>query len=333
VNGKRYIGSAVSLPRRRRQHLTALNAGKHVNRVLMAAWRKYGPESFLFSALVVCEKTELIAYEQRCFDVMAPAYNLAPRAGSQLGFRHSAATIAVFAQRVPRVWTDEQRRAAALQSTGRKRSKESIAKVVAAITGRKLSDAHRSKISAFHKGRPSPLRGRRRTPAAIAASSAALRGRKLSESHKAKLRAKWRDTPIACAGCDITFYRHVKKQSFCSLSCFATSPQTRRRISEAMKGRVVSIETRAKIGAKHKGKVISADVRAKMAAAKVGVRASAETKAKISAAVRARGPEYHAKLSASKIGNKNSLGRRHPPEVLAKIAAASRAMWAKRRSP
>lgn len=112
---------------------------------------------------------------------------------------------------------------------------------------------------------------------------------------------------------------------------FTMSPQSRALIAAAQVGRIITAETRAKIGAKHKGKTISPEARAKMAAAKIGGRASAETRAKMSASVRARGPEWNAKLSAAKVGNKNSLGRIQPPEVRAKIAAASKAMWAARR--
>lgn len=110
------------------------------------------------------------------------------------------------------------------------------------------------------------------------------------------------------------------------------SPETRARISAAHKGHGASAETRAKIGAKHKGKTISAAARAKMSAAKLGKKLSAEHRSSMSAERLARGPEWHAKLSAARMGNKNSLGRKHPPEVLEKIAAASRAMWAARRA-
>lgn len=108
------------------------------------------------------------------------------------------------------------------------------------------------------------------------------------------------------------------------------STKVREALSISMRGRIVSAETRAKIGDAHRGKKISAEAKAKMSAAKLGKTHSAERRAVFSASVRARGPEWRAKLSAARIGNKNSLGRKQPPEVLAKIKAASVAMWAKR---
>jgi group I intron endonuclease len=109
------------------------------------------------------------------------------------------------------------------------------------------------------------------------------------------------------------------------------SASARAKLSERLRGRPVSAETRAKIGAKHKGKTISIEARAKMAAAKLGKPLSEAHKRQLSILVRSRGADYHRKLSASKIGNTNSLGRKHPPEVIAKISAASIAMWARRR--
>lgn len=109
------------------------------------------------------------------------------------------------------------------------------------------------------------------------------------------------------------------------------SEQTRARISAAHLGHDTSAETRAKIGAKHRGKTISVEARAKMSAAKLGKTLSAETRTRMSVSTLARGPEWRARLSASRMGNTNSLGRKHPPEVREKISAASKAMWAARR--
>jgi len=111
-----------------------------------------------------------------------------------------------------------------------------------------------------------------------------------------------------------------------------TSDETRAKLSLVGRGKKRSAETCRRIGDGHRGKTISIEAREKMAVAKRGKPLSAEHRAKLSVSVRARGPEYHANLSASRLGNKNSLGRKHPPEVIAKIAAASSAMWARRRA-
>lgn len=72
----------------------------------------------------------------------------------------------------------------------------------------------------------------------------------------------------------------------------------------------------------------SPEIRAKMGAPKKGRKLSAERIAKNNSWERT--PEYRAKLSAKLIGNKHSLGYRHPPEIIAKISARSIAGWAKR---
>jgi group I intron endonuclease len=147
---------------------------------------------------------------------------------------------------------------------------------------------------------------------------------------------------LLCAKADLVFYEQRCFDRFRpeynltltagSLLGYKTSEETKAKLSAALKGKKRSPETRAKIGAGHKGKVISPEARAKMRAAKLGKVLSTTVRANMSASLRARGPEWRAKLSAARIGNKYSLGRKHPPEVLAKISAASLTMWATRKA-
>jgi predicted DNA-binding protein (UPF0251 family) len=84
-------------------------------------------------------------------------------------------------------------------------------------------------------------------------------------------------------------------------------PETRAKISAALRGRIISAETRAKVSAVNRGRIISAETRAKISAAKKGKPrgprgpVSAETRAKISAAGRGRtlSPETIAKRTAT----------------------------------
>ena len=55
VNGKLYIGKAVSPKIRWSRHINALANRNHVNKHLQAAWEKYGAESFRFSVIEVCD--------------------------------------------------------------------------------------------------------------------------------------------------------------------------------------------------------------------------------------------------------------------------------------
>lgn len=51
VNGKFYIGSAVSFPRRVWAHKNELRKGVHHNKHLQAAWNKYGEDAFVFEVI------------------------------------------------------------------------------------------------------------------------------------------------------------------------------------------------------------------------------------------------------------------------------------------
>jgi len=94
VNGKRYIGSAVNLRRRWQHHLSALRSGRHYNIHLQRAFDKYSESAFAFIILEQIEDIEqLILCEQRYLDMLKPAYNIAPTAGSRLGVQCSTETL------------------------------------------------------------------------------------------------------------------------------------------------------------------------------------------------------------------------------------------------
>jgi group I intron endonuclease len=80
VNGKRYIGSAVDLVKRWKEHLSLLRHRKHPNTHLQAAVGKYGEVVFEFKILLVCDNVDCVWYEQKALDVYAPEYNIAKNA-------------------------------------------------------------------------------------------------------------------------------------------------------------------------------------------------------------------------------------------------------------
>lgn len=64
LNGKFYIGSAVSFPRRVWTHKNRLRMGVHHNKHLQAAWNKYGEAAFVFEVIEeVPEHLDLHAVE------------------------------------------------------------------------------------------------------------------------------------------------------------------------------------------------------------------------------------------------------------------------------
>ena len=121
--------------------------------------------------------------------MLSPEYNLAPVAGSCLGYTHtdearanmSAAQKGSTASPKTRA---RQSKALKGKRKGYKHTAEAKAKMSAALKGRKngpCSEETKAKISAANKGK-------RRTDAQRANISSAQMGKKLSEEHKAKLR-------------------------------------------------------------------------------------------------------------------------------------------------
>lgn len=141
ANGKQYVGSACHFQRRWSEHLNQLRRGAHPNKRLQNAWQKYGSEAFVFSVIeYVADKASLISREQHWMDalnVVMAGYNIAPKAGSQLGMKHSA----------------ETRAKLSASHMGFKPSKEAIEKTTRAITGRKKSPEHIAKVAAAQRGK------------------------------------------------------------------------------------------------------------------------------------------------------------------------------------
>lgn len=59
ANGKVYIGQTINYRRRKNNHISKLNAGRHFNMYLQKAWNKYGANAFQFEMLEECEVRDL----------------------------------------------------------------------------------------------------------------------------------------------------------------------------------------------------------------------------------------------------------------------------------
>src|SRR6266702_3044868 len=98
VNLKMYIGSAVSLYRRWKEHRGELRRNIHRNPKLQNAWNKYGEQSFTFEVIELVLIPELLTMrEQHWLDKFKPfghkGFNVALIAGSPLGLKRSPATL------------------------------------------------------------------------------------------------------------------------------------------------------------------------------------------------------------------------------------------------
>jgi len=97
VNGKVYVGSAVDIQKRWREHKRVLRKGLHHSPRLQHSWDKHGEENFQFVVIENCQPENLIKLEQFMLDLLCSyeddkGYNICPTAGSQLGMKHSEET-------------------------------------------------------------------------------------------------------------------------------------------------------------------------------------------------------------------------------------------------
>jgi group I intron endonuclease len=196
LSGRVYVGSAVSIPHRWREHKRSLNRNRHHSQKLQRAWNKYGAEAFSFSVIEEVDASEnLLAREQHWLDATDAArtgFNMTPTAGSLLGHRFSDETkkrmseaakghikspehrAALSAVNTGKRMSDEARQKMREAKLGKRRgphSAETRAKMAAAQLGKRPSEETRQKLAAAKRGKTLPLEVRA----------------KMSASHKARL--------------------------------------------------------------------------------------------------------------------------------------------------
>ena len=200
TTGRCYVGSSVNCQRRWAQHKSAIRKGKHPAKHLMHGFQKHGSDAFTFEILEECDASMLLERENYWIAKLNPVFNVAPVAGSNRGFKHTAATIKnMRASRTPEV-----RAAISAAQKGRIKSAEEIARLSASLMGRisprtgvVLSDEIKEKISkskcgssrspaATAKARLKQI-GQKRTAEQRARMSAAQKGRTFSEETKLKM--------------------------------------------------------------------------------------------------------------------------------------------------
>lgn len=260
-NGKFYIGSAVNLAQRWRQHRCELSKGRH-NPHLQNAWRKHGESAFVFSVVeYVADKAKLIEREQHHIDTLLPAYNCAKVAGSNLGIKYGPE----FSERVStthrRLWstpgyrekmskahlgyvpTQEQRAKNSAANRGRKLNPEQAERVAANNRERNKSAQHRALMSAYWKGRP-------KTPGQLEKMAATKRGKPAHNKGKACSEAqKKKQSEIMTARFSDACQR--ERTSIATKEAMRR-PEVREKIAMANRGRKASPETLAKRSASMK---------------------------------------------------------------------------------
>lgn len=86
---KFYIGSANNLYARFMNHKKDLSKNQHTNSKLQNFYNKYGEDSLQMNVLEYCRPEDLIKREQFYIDTLKPFFNIVPKAGNSLGYRHT----------------------------------------------------------------------------------------------------------------------------------------------------------------------------------------------------------------------------------------------------
>jgi len=208
INGKCYIGSSINMSKRLKEHKNALRLGIHSNPHLQNAYNKYG-ESFIYFPLLICDPENTLLYEQICFDMMSPKYNIAKDAKAPMrGRKHSEKTKIKMRNShlgtTGRIYTDEEKRHMSKVVKIAMASNDVRQRISNAMKGKKrkpLSEEHKQKLRENHKGYPlseehknklSEIgKGRKFSEEHKRKISNSLSGKVFSEEHKQKLREAW----------------------------------------------------------------------------------------------------------------------------------------------
>jgi group I intron endonuclease len=205
VNEKVYIGSSVNVASRIQNHIKSLRENTHINPELQNFWNKYGEKSFIFICILVCERKDIIYYEQLVIDFYtnklgwANLFNVLRVAGSRLGAKLTEQHKANLKKacignrsRTGQIQSAEERlkKSVALKGNqnflGKKHSVETKAKISNSLKGNKYAAGVIPSIETIQKRRAS-LRGRIVSEETRKKISMSLMGHKVSEETRKKI--------------------------------------------------------------------------------------------------------------------------------------------------
>jgi len=156
-----YIGSAINIKKRWKDHERDLRLRKHHSKKLQRHYNKYGISDLVFEVIVICYVANLIAQEQAFINLFHPYFNINPTAGSNLGIRRSKKTRERMSKaqigRYPSENTRQKHRDRQLgvknANYGRPRSPECRQKIRESLMGHQVSSETREKQSQAQKNR------------------------------------------------------------------------------------------------------------------------------------------------------------------------------------
>jgi group I intron endonuclease len=207
-SNKMYVGSAVDLSKRLSKYYSSSEL-KQVNNYISRALIVHTHSEFSLSILEyidisnlsIDEVRELIlSREQHNIDSLEPEYNILKKAGSSLGYKHTAESLAKFSgDNHPMYGKTHSAETLAKLSVamygennpfyGKTHTAKSIAKMSEAKSGIPKTETHKAKISEAMSGKNHPMYGKSHTAETIALMSLAKKGKTLSAGTKAKMSA------------------------------------------------------------------------------------------------------------------------------------------------
>ena len=96
VNNKMYVGQAINIYKRWKDHIDDLDEGSHYNLHLQRSWNLYGKENFKFCILEECTIEELNQKERFYvdrFDAYTNGYNQTRGGDGSVGYKHNDESI------------------------------------------------------------------------------------------------------------------------------------------------------------------------------------------------------------------------------------------------
>ena len=131
ATGRRYVGSTVDYPARRRRHLHQLRRGNHHSKFLQREYSKHGSEAIEFSIVIDGVPIgDLITAEAEMIRSMRPEYNGAQPGPTRRGAKQTAACKAKVAE----------------ANKGRRHTAEAKAKIAAASMGNKHGEGNTNRL-------------------------------------------------------------------------------------------------------------------------------------------------------------------------------------------
>lgn len=161
VNGKKYIGKSINLKKRILDHINSLRRNKDDCTYLQNAWNKHGEESFFVYIVDECDSGILLEYEKYYiseFKTKRPnGYNLTDGGDGSHGFKHSEETKTKISGIRREYYKNNPHPA-----FGKNVNEETRERISKSLSGRKLSDEMKNKLSQSHSGENHYLFGKKR---------------------------------------------------------------------------------------------------------------------------------------------------------------------------